>query len=860
MDRTTPEAGAVVRWPRVQSPTFVPRWAARALVAAAACGAALARSTGPVAQGAAGGGSAAGNGVAGNGTASSGAGADVAESWRLLDLPPAWVVVLVVLPLVALVAGGAYWREAIGRRPRIVLASLRAVSLLLLLLVLARPVKVLQQQDVQAPEVLVLVDDSASMAKADDYGGDDDARRGLAAFAPAGDVAKATRSALAVAALTSRVLPALEARGYVPRVLRFAETAQAVSDPARLEARGAATHLGDALRQALASYRGRHVSDVLLVTDGRSNGGSSPQEAAASAGLPVHALLVGDSNPERNRTVELVDAPESVLEGDEVEIAFRVAERGGDGAQREASIVLEELPPDGRGEPVVIANERVELSSTGTRVVLIAERGGLDPGASERRFRARVDAAEGERNVNDNQVVVAVRVNRQRVRVLYVEGYPRYEYRFLNFMLRRADARIDVQMYLVSATPDFPQDRTAGLPALTSVPTSRTELLENYDVVLLGDVNPYAVSPDPAKGEEFVRSLLEFVELGGGLGIISGEYQMPRAVAGTDFAKLLPVELSRIGSTVDVPTDVEHRPLLEDPAAPHELVRFEADLAQNRALFESPRGLRGFFWHYPVAGVKPGADVLLRHPVAANQAGGERDPLLVLGHYPAGRTLFLAIEATNRWQFRYESRYFEGFWRNALRWLALGRMKSGDRRFRLEALRTEYALDDRVTLEARVLDEDFRPAELPSQEVFVAADGEASEALPLAPVPGRPGLFRGSFQAERPGRYRAWIESEGRRATTTEFAVVLPSRETADPRPDADALAALTDLAGGTLRPLHEVDALLLPETLAFPGGEERREPISSELEDAWDRFGTLLLALGVLSIEWILRKRYELV
>jgi uncharacterized membrane protein len=786
--------------------------------------------------------------------------AAVAESWRLLDLPPAWVVVLVVLPLVALVAFGTYWREAIGRRPRLLLSALRAVSLVLLLLVLARPVKVLQQQDVQPAEVLVLVDDSASMAKNDDYGGDDEARRGLAAFAPEGDVAKATRSELARKALTDHILPTLEARGYVPRVLRFAESAQAVSDPARLEARGAATHVGDALRQALASYRGRHVSDILLVTDGRSNGGSSPQEAAASAGLPVHALLVGDSNPERNRTVELVDAPESVLEGDEVELAFRVSERGGDGARREASIVLEELPLDGRGEPLVAANERVELSSTGTRVVLVAERGGLDPGATERRFRARIDAADGERNTLDNEVTVAVRVNRQRVRVLYVEGYPRYEYRFLNFMLRRADARIDVQMYLLSATPDFPQDRTSGLPSLTRVPTSRKELLDNYDVVLLGDVNPYAVSPDPAKGEEFVRSLLEFVELGGGLGIIAGEYQMPRSVAGTDFANLLPVELSRVGTTVNIPTDVEHRPLLEDPAAPHELVRFEQDLAQNRALFESPRGLRGFFWHFPVAGVKPGAQVLMRHPVATNQVGGERDPLLVLGHYPAGRSLFLAIEATNRWQFRYDAKYFEGFWRNALRWLALGRLKSGDRRFRLEALRTEYALDDRVTLEARVLDEDFRPAELEVQEVLVAAEGDPSEAFDLAAVPGRPGLYRGTFQAERPGRFRAWIEFEGRRATSTEFAVVLPSRETADPRPDPDALAALTSLAGGVLRPLHEVEQLLGATAGAFPGGEERREPISSELEDAWDRFGTLLLALAVLSLEWILRKRYELV
>ena len=45
-----------------------------------------------------------------------------------------------------------------------------------------------------------------------------------------------------------------------------------------------------------------------------------------------------------------------------------------------------------------------------------------------------------------------------------------------------------------------------------------------------------------------------------------------------------------------------------------------------------------------------------------------------------------------------------------------------------------------------------------------------------------------------------------------------------------------------------------------FPGGEERREPISSRLDDVWDSWATLLFVLAVLSAEWILRKRLELV
>jgi hypothetical protein len=69
-------------------------------------------------------------------------------------------------------------------------------------------------------------------------------------------------------------------------------------------------------------------------------------------------------------------------------------------------------------------------------------------------------------------------------------------------------------------------------------------------------------------------------------------------------------------------------------------------------------------------------------------------------------------------------------------------------------------------------------------------------------------------------------------------------------------MAALAAMTGGESVSMGNIDRL----TVAFPGGEERREALSSSLKDAWDHWGTLLAALAVLSAEWILRKRLELV
>lgn len=779
------------------------------------------------------------------------------ETWRLLEMPAAWVVVLVLLPSLAFIAGLGYWREKLSTSQKATLSSLRFLSLLALTLVLFRPVTVKHQESVKPAEVVVLVDDSASMRRKDSYAGDQETREKLRTSA--GRAPEETTRLEQVEAILPELVGSVEQREYDVRLFRFAEDLAPLTELSDLKGKGHATHVGDALERALAAHRGRHVTDFVVVSDGRSNGGVTALDAArgvGAEGIPVHTVVVGDTRPEKNLFIELVEAPTSVLEGDEIALTVRVVSRGSQDAGT-TQVVLEEIPQEGETSDFArtLAEETVDLASSGERIVLVAPPVSSGPSGTERRLRISVPPAPGETLLDDNTVDVTVFVTPEKIRVLYIDGYPRYEYRFLNRLLVRSDERISVHVYLMSATPDFIQESTDGLSALRRIPVDRRELLDNYDVIILGDVNPYAISPDPAVGEEFVQSLFEFVERGGGLCLIAGEYENPKTFPNTEFEKLLPVVLDATGSLAyGGDTQTVFRPTLEDPGTPHEIVRLHPDPDVNRRLWEEPGGLSGLFWYSPILDSKPGAQVLLRHPTDAGPHG--RYPLLVTGYYPSGRTMFLAIDSTWRWRYRFKDRYHERFWRNAVRWLALGRLKSGDRRYSIDPLKTTYGLDERIVFEARVLDEDYQPLENAEQEAFLATPDEATEEISLTQVDGRPGVFRSSLEAERPGTYRAWIEIAGERVAQTEVEVVLPSRESADPSPDPEGLAALSTLTGGrsvTLASLTE----LKPE---FPGGEERREPISSQLEDAWDNWWTLLGALLLLSIEWVLRKRYELI
>lgn len=777
------------------------------------------------------------------------------ETLQLLDVPELWVVVLILVPALALVSLLGYARESLSLRAKLLLGSLRFFALLVLLLVLFRPVFVQRNETSEPAEVLVLIDDSASMRRVDAYAGDGAGRSKLDALA-GGNLRTASRLDLARAGYDRELGPLLERGGYQVRTYRFDSDLAPLAEMGDLDGRGHSTHLGDALSRAVGSVRGRHVTDVVVFSDGRNTGGGSPLDAARSAGaagLPVHTVLVGDTRPERNVLVEIVEVPASALEGDEIAISVRVAGRG-TRPDESARVVLEEIVP-GASEPRPLAEESLVPDAEGRRVVLVAPPGAAEGNRRERRFRVSVPPLPDETLLDDNAVQFSVQITPERIRVLYVDGYPRWEYRYLKNLLLRADENLVVQCFLLSATADFVQESSRGTPPLLAVPTERLEILGNYDVIILGDVNPYAVSPDPARSEEFLQSLRAFVESGGGLLMQAGEYENPRSFVDTPLQELLPVVLDPTGAlTFGGDTTRELRPRLEEPGQPHQIVRLDPNDENNRMLWEEPQGLRGFFWYYPITRAKPGSQVLLRHPEAEGAYG--RHPLLVVGYFPQGRTMFLGIDSTWMWRFRYGDRYHERFWRNSIRWLALGRLKSANRRMRLDTLKSIYAIDERVALEARVLDEDFRPAEAQSQDLRVAGPEGAEVRRTLELVPGRPGLYRSSFEVDRPGLYRAWMEEAGQLAASTEFEVELPSRENADPTPDPKLLASLSTLSGGRAVPLADLAAL----AQEFPGGEERRQPISSKLDDAWDHWGTLLLALGLLSAEWILRKKLELI
>ena len=83
-----------------------------------------------------------------------------------------------------------------------------------------------------------------------------------------------------------------------------------------------------------------------------------------------------------------------------------------------------------------------------------------------------------------------LKVKPEKIRVLYIEGAPRWEYRYLKNALARADKSIVFHSFLTSAGQGFAQECSKGERPLGEIPNDRQQLLENYDVIIFGDVPP----------------------------------------------------------------------------------------------------------------------------------------------------------------------------------------------------------------------------------------------------------------------------------------------------------------------------------------------------------------------------------
>ena len=784
----------------------------------------------------------------------------VEETFRFLAAPPLWVLVLLVLPGSLLFAWWSYGGLARLERPiRITLAALRWVAIAICCLLLFQPAFETTTYRRTQNQVHVLIDDSASMSRKDRYPAPEQ-QEPLQALLGTGELASTTRAELVRSVLErpDGLLAKLKPTHDV-RLFRLDRKPAPIRSLAELTARGNRTALGDGLDLHLAGNAGSNLEAVLLVSDGRNNAGLDPVEVArnyALRGIAIHTIGVGDPEPPRNAWLVGPPGPKEALALEQV--GFDVTLRAEGLRGRRAGV---ELQGSRDGGPFRrLANVDGELPDDGETTRLRVFHAFEEAGDWTLRFALAPLPEESQ--VDDNEDTRFLRVNDEKIRVLFVDDRPRWEYRYVKNGLKRVDPSIVMQAVMFDASPRFEQEHSKDLPALKDVPRTEKELFQ-YHVVLLGDVPPERIAATEEGRRRWLELLVKFAEFGGGVGFLFGDAAMPERYRNTPLEDLLPVVLEdRVSLSQNRPRrDLEFRPILENPLQPHDILLLQRDPAFNRKLWED--GLPGFYVYHPVQRAKPGATVLLRHPTDQNAYG--KRPIAVVGPYPRGTTFWLGTDETWRWRDPYAETYMDAFWRNVVRYLAQGRLQRRTDLLELTVDKNQLETGDKVRVQLRVQDSELQPTQAAEQTVFLRDQKNQVDKRVLRAVPGEPGLFQASYTMADPGAFSFLVFANQNPADSViareDVLVRVPDRELADSSQDAAALQRIAEASHGSDASGRYVFLAAAAELAAeFQNRKSYESREDTRTRPAWDSAWSLALLLAVLGAEWLLRKRARLV
>jgi uncharacterized membrane protein len=697
--------------------------------------------------------------------------------------------------------------------------GMQSAFVALILFLLWQPALVVAELNSQQNIVAVVLDDSRSMGIADSNG--------------------IAREAAAIAALQSGVLVGLQKR-FQTRVYRLGKQLTPADRVEQISPTEAATHISDGLKQLAAETADLPVGAILLLSDGGENAASASGsgisadalQALRNRRLPVHTVGLGKEELAHDVEVEDVSLAASVSAKARIAATVTLTQRGYAGQKVKLTV---------RDGDKALTEREITLATDGQ---IQAESLFFPVGdAGVKSLAFSVELLPGEENLANNAVTRPILVSDAKRRILYLEGEPRWEYKFI----RRAEEEDStVQLVSMLRTSENkiyrqgisnPSELADGFPV-------RPEDLFGYAGIIIGSVDANYFTP---LQQELLREYVD--RRGGGILFLGGRSSLSDGGwAASSLNAVLPTFLAagnhnfhRNAATVELTPEGVDSPitrLLDDPEKNAERWKKLAYLAD-----------------YEDAGSpKPGAVVL-----ADMNAGRRKLPLLITQNYGHGRTAILATGGTWRWQMSEAlgDPSHNLFWQQLLRWLV------SESPGPVVASVPERLLMDEghMQLTAQVRDRQFQKATTAHVTAHVVGPPGVDALIDLTPSEDTPGQYQTEWNAEKPGAYLAEVvaESTGNQPQELGRDVVTFQRsdgvaEHFHTEQNRHLLEQLSSDTGGRYWKPSELNDL--PRDISY---SEAGISVRSTKE-LWNMPIIFLLLLALPIGEWLLRRKWGVI
>ena len=709
------------------------------------------------------------------------------------------------------------------------LLGLRAGFFLLLFLLAMRPSLVLSRLVPKENLLAVLVDNSRSMGIPTEA----QQPRGL-------PIQKLVEE-------ESDFLQALDERFYL-RLFRFDSSATRPDGPLELDWLGDQTNIVSGLEGVLADTKNLPLAGILLFSDGSDNSFRNFQEVLAelkTRQIPVHTIGVGPESLSRDVEMTQVSAPRISIPETISEVRITLRHRGFGGSRgrlevREGSSLVET-------QEIYFPRDSNTLTTT---VKIIPKSAGI------KSYTFSLQPLEGEEIQENNSRTTLVQVRDLPARILYVEGHPRWEYKFIRRSLVE-DTHIHLVTLLRTALNKFYRQGIEEETTLaTGFPSERDELFD-YQGILFGSVESSFFTYQQM---EMVRDFVGqrgggFLMLGGSSAFASGQYQ------NTPIEEILPVWLHGDDEEGDRARSLyvqgESTIQLTDQGLRHPAFQLSAENEQNKSQWDSIPVLRD--WNV-VRGIKSGATILARlDPSLGVDPDRNSLPLFVFQRYGRGHTLAMLTGSSWQWQMLrdHEDQTHETFWRQILRWL----VSSAKDPITVETEREVYSQNETVKIRAEINDKAFNRINDAQVEASITSPEGEITTLPLQWDAREDGVYRAEWTPHEDGFHTVEVTAQAKALegtstgpASTSFLTSTGSREYFDAFQKKDFLEKLALETGGNYYTISDADRL--PEEILYT----QSQTSVIEILDLWDMPFNLFLMTALLCAEWILRKRQGII
>lgn len=593
-----------------------------------------------------------------------------------------------------------------------------------------------------------------------------------------------------------------------------------------------------------AAVHGRTA--VVVLTDGISNAGENLSDAArrlSELRIAVYPVGFGVTGKANDLVTVDVIAPQSVFQTASVAGKIIISDLLQDAATAKVEIRT--------GEQMIWQKE-IQCSGVGQRAVdftfsasdLVAADSRSNAASQTVQLTASVSSAAPEITLENNSRRFLINVQTRKSKVWLIDSRSRWETRYIKNLFSR-DPTWELAAYINS---DHGEDGPAEkvLPPLD-------ELLKQ-DLVILGDIPATAFTP-----RQF-GNLIEFVSRGGGLIMIDGPMLHLHAPEYSTIAKLFPVRWDAVQVTEPQAADrLETHVELEPAGLALPALRLASHL--DTRIAQTADDENAFWGSLPELKFVADCEVKAESEILASVATSvDRQPLCVTRRYGAGRVVYLASDQTWRWRYKTGDSVHGRLWSQLARWVERKPSRVRNDFVSLDASHAFAQAGTPVEIVCELLAARDEQPEL--GEVIASlrdASGSVVRRIRMLPSETMDGNYAATATDLPIGSFTMSVEADGYTAEALDVRLPLvisrpPSSEMQVVTTDEQALEQLAKATGGVY--LHELELKQLPERLA----DYRGSSVQSKIIQVWSTYYWFVAILLVLTVEWLLRKRFGLI